>query len=145
MVLLPPSGPLPANATSYLDSFPPSGLSCYFGAALGSGGNVLGITDMLCTVPNTRSLFGAPQNVRMQLNQSNTASMSWSAPIGVIYDGFAVLPLGGTPQLLPASTTTYTLPLSGPTCVLVIATRMGSPVGNGDAICGVTGVSTLGV
>jgi V8-like Glu-specific endopeptidase len=145
MVVLPPGGPLPANTTSYLDNSPPPGLSCYFGAALGGvTGGALGITDMLCDVPNVRSAFGAPQNLRIQLNQSSLATLSWTAPPGLLYDGYMLVPLGGSPQLLPAGTTSHPWLLPGPTCFVLFATRFGAPVGNSDIVCGIPGVSTLG-
>jgi V8-like Glu-specific endopeptidase len=145
MVVLPPGGPLPATATSYFDASPPPGLSCYFGAALGSGsGGALGVTDLLCTVPNVRSVFWAPQNLRLQLNQSSLATLSWTAPAGVLYDGYVLAPLGGTPQALPANATTHSVSLTGPTCFVLFVTRFGAVAGNSDVVCGVPGVSTLG-
>jgi hypothetical protein len=144
LVVLPPGGPLPATATSFVDTAPPPGLSCYFGAALNpSGSGALGVTDLLCDVPNVRSLFWAPQSLRLQLNQSSVASLVWTGPQGVIYDGYVLVPLGGTPITLPASATSQSLSLSGPTCFVLFVTRFGAVVGNSDVVCGVPGVSTL--
>ncbi len=143
--VLPTTGPLPANATSFFDSAPSPGFNCYIVVALGgiTGGGI-GTSDLLCAVPGTRSAVGSPQGFTLRLNQSSVASLSWTGPLGGGFNGYLLAPLGGTPVPLAGSATSATVALSGPTCYVLFATASGTPVGNSDIVCGIPGASTLG-
>ncbi len=143
--VLPSTGPLPGDATSFLDSTAPPGIVCYIVVALGGvSGGALGASDLLCAAPNTHSATGAPQSLTMRLNQSNIASLSWGAPLGGGANGFLLFPLGSSGIPFPNTTTSTSLALSSPTCYVLFATVSGIPVGNSDIVCGIPGASTVG-
>ncbi len=143
--VLPLTGPLPANATSFVDNSPAPGFNCYLVAALGGiTGGVIGTSDLLCAAPNTRSVVASPQGLTLRLNQSNVASLSWTGPIGGGFNGYLLVPIGGTAIPLSASATSTSVALGGPTCYVLFATSSGTPVGNSDIVCGIPGASTLG-
>lgn len=142
--VLPVGSPLPAGATSYLDSTSLflAGTVCYVLLPLGTSPQAL--SDLLCVVLNTGSATGAPQSFSIRLDQSSVATLGWTAPAGGGQLLYALVPLGPgqTPIVLPATATSATHTLSGPTCyVLLVATAGG--IRNTDVLCGVPGVSTL--
>jgi V8-like Glu-specific endopeptidase len=144
LTVLPPGGPLGANTTSYTDASAPAGLSCYLVAALGgTTGGALGVSDLLCGAYGVRSASRAPDRFKLSLNQSSIANLSWVAPAGGGFDSYVLVPLGKTPIVLAANATTASVPVSGPTCLLLFTMQAGAPVGNSDAVCGVPGVNTL--
>jgi len=140
-------GTLPPTATQTTDASAPSGqLSCFVLLPL-NGSAVAGVSDVECSIPNTRSATGAPVAM-VQLNQGTMATVGWSAPAGATSYALYVIPLNGTPSSI--------VPLSGvlrrtmhetggaPTCYVVFALTGGSVSGNSDVLCAVPGSSTLG-
>jgi hypothetical protein len=141
---LPTSDPLPANASTLLDNAPPPRLSCYAVLPLGGvTGAPLGTSDLLCSAPNVRSGIGAPQNLTLRFNQSNVAGLSWTAPANGTFDGYLLVPFGGTPIPIPLNTMTAAFTMSGPTCFALITTQAGAAVGYSDIVCGFPGVATV--
>jgi hypothetical protein len=110
----------------------------------------LGVSDVLCSLPNSAAGAARPQGLTLQLNQSSTATLNWSAPVGGVYDGYQlrVIPLGGGPSQtsnLAAVATTTTHNTGGqPTCYELLTMSGGVPVGRADLLCGIPGVGTLG-
>jgi hypothetical protein len=110
----------------------------------GVTGGVIGTSDLLCAAANTQSAVGSPQGLTLRLNQSNTASLSWSAPPGGGATGYLLFPLGSSGIPLPSTTNSTTVTLSAPTCYVVFATLFNTPIGNSNIVCGIPGASNLG-
>lgn len=137
--------PLPAATTSYTDvSTLTETAYCY--VLLPVSSTVLGMSDVVCILPNTRAGTSRPGNFTLRLNQSSVASLTWIAPGG--QDGYILVavPLDGTPQTtvsLGAEATGATFNTMGvPACFALVATQ-GSAFGNGDVVCGIPGLATL--
>lgn len=146
VAILPSSGLLGAHATELVDSSPPPGPVCYLLLPIGkSPATPLGLSDLLCTVPGTRSATGVPQNLTLTLEETNVARLTWSAPASGAGDGYAIflLPTGGQFHRFGSGRTSASLELSGFTCFMVAPTSGGRPIGNSDVVCGMPGVSTL--
>ncbi len=141
---LPPSGPLPANATTYTDSLSTLGISCYVLVALGgSPPAAIANSDGLCLLPNVRSASRAPTDFTIRLNEGPIAQLSWGPPIGG-HDGYALVVLGSAqpPASLPAAATSASDNTGGASrCYVLFATSAGAPVGNTDALCGIPGIA----
>ena len=145
--ILPPGSSLPAAATDFTDTgATPGQFTCYVLVPFGGTGS-LGLSDALCTVPDTASSTGAPPNARIQLEQSNMATLTWSSPGGQTGYVLRVIPLNGSAPsnvLLPALATRAMHDTGGaPTCYVVLPLSGTSVTGNSDALCAVPGVSTL--
>jgi hypothetical protein len=97
-------------------------------------------SDILCTLRNTRTPTGAPE-ATLRLNQSNTASLSWSHPAGGGHTGYNVKVLVGSPPSapLPPDATGALVPINGLTCFQVEAVGRGSS----DVLCAIPGASTV--
>ena len=139
---------LPGSAVTFSDaSATTAALYCYLLIPLDQA-TALGLSDTLCVLPNTRSGATVPPEFTLRLNQSMTASFSWSNAPGA--DGFVLvaLPLNGAPAYfkpLGANAVTTTDPTGGvPTCYLLVASSGSAPMGNTDILCAVPGVSNLG-
>jgi hypothetical protein len=118
---------------------------CYQVLPVGPRGGVIASSAEVCLAPNTRSLDGGPTTFTVRLNQSNTASLSWTAAGG--QDGFRLTakPSIGAPRsvLLPVgatSTTDNTLGLM--TCYTLEPMLNGVALGKSDQLCAVPGTST---
>lgn len=140
-------GPLAAGATSYTDTTAaPGGLYCYLLVPIDSLG-ILGTSDMQCALPGITTGPAVPSAFTLAMNQSQTASLSWSAPAGGA-DSYVIgiIPLNGQAPsnvVLPGTATSVTRDTGGlPVCYLVAAIR-GATFGITDALCGVPGFSTL--
>jgi hypothetical protein len=145
--VLPPRGsPLPAPAQSYRDVDSLSeAYYCYTLAPL-SGTTSLGASDPICLAPHTHSASGAPPSFTLRLNQSSTASLTWTAPGGQVgYVLQAVAGNGATHyQILAATATSATDNTGGqPTCYVLIPLASASAMGNSDAECGVPDVFSV--
>ena len=145
--LLPPGGSLPPTATDFTDTGATAGqFTCWVLVPLGGPGS-LGLSDALCTVPGSASSTGAPPNARIQLEQSNMATLTWSSPGGQTGYILHAIPLNGTPPTdvsLPALATRAMHDTGGvPTCYVVLPLSGAGVTGNSDALCAVPGVSTL--
>lgn len=146
--VLPSGTALPASATSYTDTASLTDpFYCYalFAFSLTS---VLGNSDALCLLPNSRSAGNVPSNFAVQLNQSNTATLSWMPPgaqTGYLLE--SIPSVGATRQtLLPGTATLTTDDTQGVTTCYVLAPTVGGIViGNSDILCGVPGRATLSV
>ncbi len=139
--LVPPSG-ISAAQTSFSDTTftAPGGVYCYVLLPNTSAGLLR--SDMLCVFRNSRSASGSPENFTLRLNQSNTASLSWNAPIGGGQTGYSLnLLTAAAPPPVPlgAATTSANVPIAGTTCFRLDATGRGSS----DVLCAFTGVSNL--
>jgi hypothetical protein len=146
LTLLPPGPPLPAAATSYVDATAlANGLHCYAALPLGGGGS-LGLSDMLCVIANTRSGTAAV-DYTLRLNQSTTASLSWTAPGGQTGYVLIAMPLTLGPwrvTSLPAGAASATDDTGGvPTCYTLLTLSGSTVTGTTDPLCGVPGVATL--
>jgi hypothetical protein len=98
-------------------------------------------SDILCALLNTRSPIGAPE-VTLRLNQSNTASLTWSHPLGGGQTGYTVRVLVGNatpPAPLGSTAASANVPITGLTCFQVEAVGRGSS----DVLCAIPGASTL--
>ncbi len=142
--MLPPSGPLPRTATTYTDSSPLLGLSCYVLFALGgSPPAATANSDGLCLLPNVRSPTRAPTDFTIRLNEGPIALLSWGPPTGG-HDGYTLAVLGSTqaPVNLPADARSTSHNTGGTShCYVLFATSAGAAVGNTDVLCGIPGVA----
>jgi len=137
-----------ANAVSFSDNDAlPDPVYCYAVFAQGASG-VLGNSDALCLFPNTGGGTSAAAQFRVQLNQSTTTTLRWTAPGGATSLVLFAQPMNGAPLRrvdLAANTTTATDDTSGiPTCYAV-ATLSGTNVtGVTKTLCVWPGRSNLG-
>jgi hypothetical protein len=140
VIALPSGAFLGQAATSYTDTFPtPGGIYCYMVVSFNAVGNRQ--SDILCALRNTRTASGAPE-VKLRLNQSNTASLSWTPPAGGGHTGYNVRVLVGTatpPAPLGPAATGVNVPINGLTCFQVDAVGRGSS----DMLCAIPGASTV--
>jgi uncharacterized repeat protein (TIGR01451 family) len=152
-----PGATLPRNAGSFTDPAPVAGqLNCYLLVPVGPGGTALGLSDVVCIVPGTRSGTVIPGHFTLRLNQGPIASMNWTPPVfppvpQPVYR-LTAFPAGAPPRTtfppaaayLTSSTTDDTGGV--PTCyVLAVVELPGqTSFGNTDLLCGVPGVATLG-
>jgi hypothetical protein len=134
-------GPLPANATTYTDTTA-TGPNCYALFVLGT--NPQGISDFVCDLVGYHTPTGAPQNFTLALNQSSSASLSWSPPATGGQDGYVLVQLGGSGQTLTGDTTRASAAMSGLTCYVLGATSGGTLLGYTDILCGLPGFTNLG-
>jgi hypothetical protein len=142
-----PGSYLPAAATQFTDTTAVAGqLTCYMLLPLDAEG-LLAASDLLCTVPNSRSAAGAPANAMVQLNQSTMATVAWSPPGSQTGYWLWTIPLDGSPQgvvQLPAVARRAMHETRGvPTCYVVLALTGAVVTGNSDVICAIPGRSTL--
>ena len=138
---------LPGTATQHTDAAAAAGqLNCYALLPFGGAG-LLGNSDLLCSVPNTHSVTGAPANAMVQLNQSSMATIAWSPPGGQTSFTLLTIPLNGSPQgavPLPAVATRTMHETGGvPTCYAVLAMTGATVTGNSDILCAIPGHSDL--
>lgn len=141
---LPPTGPLLANAASYVDPTPLQGLNCYALVPIDASGPV-GSSDWLCVVPNTGSPVGAPRLVTIQLNQTSTATFTWVQAATGGQDGYLLWPLGDNPIPLPGNAQRGSHTMAGDTCYVLVPTLRGVATGASDILCGLPGRANLGV
>ncbi len=139
--LLPPGG-IPAGQTSYSDtSFPAAGgVYCYILLPYNAAG--VQRSDMLCVFRNTRTPTGAPENFTLRLNQSSTASLTWSQPIGGGQTGYTLNVLNAAappPISLGPGDTSRDVAITGPTCFRLEAVGRGAS----DVLCAFPGVSSV--
>jgi hypothetical protein len=138
-VVLPPTGPLPASATSFVDAPAPGSLPCYLLFVFGPPG-VAGVSDLLCRFDGIRS-GSPPANFTLRLNESTTASLSWSAVAGASGYVLQAIPLTGAPVRTqtfgPGMTSTTDTIGADFTCYAVAATGVATNVS--DLLCGQAG------
>jgi sugar lactone lactonase YvrE len=127
--------------TSFLDQTAPQGLNCYL--LLPQGTSAMVRSDLECATLGGQSLFGSPQNFTIRLNESNTATMSWTSPSGNLQDSYVLVQAGGANTVLPATATSASVQITGTTCFALIAVRLGTAYGNTDFVCGVPGIQNL--
>ena len=146
-VLPGPTSFLPASATDFTDTGATAGqLTCYTLFPLGASGPP-GRSDLLCTIPRSRSGSGAPANAHVQLDQTTMATLTWSPPGGQTGYALWTIPLDGTPQgvvTLPANATRAMHETSGrPTCYVLFGTNGPAITGNTDVLCAIPGQAAL--
>ena len=141
--------PVAGDLTSYSDASATNGVVyCYVLAAL-SGPTFLGLSDLLCGMAGAESGTVIPQDFALKLGGTANAAMTWTAPVGGA-DSYLLqrIPLDGSPittaALGGAATSTTQAVVSAGTCFQLIAFK-GAAYGTSDVLCGVPGVSTLGL
>lgn len=140
-------GPIGPTETSYNDATVlPSTLNCYLVAPV-SATSTLGLSDLLCAFDGLAAGTAIPGGFTLGLNQSSTATLSWTAPAGGA-DSYALvtLPLfGGAPTSisLPGTAASTTHATGGlPMCYVLVAFQ-GAANGSTNLLCGIPGVATL--
>ncbi len=123
---------LPASTNTFTDTSAPRGLNCYALASVGASPQTF--SDLECAVTGVRT-GAAPQNFSLQLNQSNSARLTWSPPPGGGQDGYALLRLGGSTEVSGASVTNTTVPITGAACFVLGTIKAGEIAGNTDILC----------
>jgi hypothetical protein len=125
---------LPGSALTFSDvGAATAALYCYFLLPLDQA-TPLGVSDALCLFPGTRSGATVPPEFTLRLNQSMTASLSWSTAAGA--DGYVLvaLPLNGAPARFTAlggNDVAVTDPTGGvATCYLLVASSGARPMRN---------------
>lgn len=140
VVDMPAGGPLGPAAVSFTDTFPtPGGIYCYLLVPFNASDSRR--TNILCAIRNTRTPSGAPE-VTLRLDQSTTARLDWSAPVGGGHTGYIVRLVVGAatpPPPLGPTATGADIPVSGLFCLQVEALGRGSS----DILCGIPGISNL--
>jgi hypothetical protein len=142
VAFLPPSGPLGSDATSFADAVPPAGTDCYVLLVLGPSPPVA--SDLLCAMAGLHSATGAPEGFTLRLNQSATASLSWSSPPGGGQDAYLLATLGSGVQSLAGTATSASLTAQGMSCYILVAMQGAKVQGYTDMLCGLPGISTFG-
>lgn len=144
IVLLGPEAPA---VTSFDDAtVPPGTFNCYIVAPVDSVG-LLGLSDLLCAQSGFAGGSAMPGGFTLGLNQTATATLSWTAPAGGA-DGYTllVIPLNGaavTTVALAGSATSSAQATGGsPACYVLFAVQ-GAASGNTNMLCGFPGVATL--
>jgi hypothetical protein len=139
-----PAGGLPAGATAFFDSRPFGGSVCYMLVPV-AGASALGRSDFLCWLANTLTSVGAPQNFTMRLNESNTATFTWTGPLGGGQTSYVLVPFGGQPITLPGTATSATAPATPGTfaCYALLALQGQSTMGFTNVHCGFAGLAQL--
>jgi hypothetical protein len=141
--ILPSTGPLAPSATAFIDTSPSASPVCYaLLPVAGAPPAPIGSSDLLCLLPNTASARGSPQSFTIRLDQSNTATFNWIAPGG--QTGYVLVPIGGSPTVLPSGATTTTHLMAGSTCYTLVAINTQGIQGNTDVLCAIPGVASLG-
>jgi glucose/arabinose dehydrogenase len=146
-----------ASATAFQDSGMPGAptLNCYtlfpLNGALGVPGTVtLGRSDELCAQqPTSVAPYPPPTHFTLRLNQSSTASLSWTNAPGTYGLILVALPLNGSPtRYLPLgfTVTTATDQTGGAaTCYILVAGTNAGTTSTGGLVCGVPGASSFPV
>lgn len=139
---------LPATTATFVDSAVPNGqFACYqLLPLLGLG--MLGKSDVLCNLAGTRVGADAPAQVGVELNQSNTAWVTWTPTNNA--DSYLVFAFpqqaGAATRLLasPSGTQGVADNTGGlPTCYVVATIVGGSIAGNSDIMCAVPGQASI--
>jgi hypothetical protein len=145
VVLLPQGGgPLPSSATSYTDvALLTDPMYCYLLLPVqGLPPAPIASSDALCTLIGIRS-GNVPGGFAVRLNESNTATLSWSPFLfdpGVDYFLIALNANGLRSISVPRGTLSVTDDTGGLfTCYAVMATLNGAAYGNTDGLCGIPG------
>jgi photosystem II stability/assembly factor-like uncharacterized protein len=148
--ILPPGGPLMADATNYTDPGPlTSGdVYCYVLLAM-SGSTVIGNSDQLCLIWDSRTATGTPRRFSVQLNQSTRATLTWLPPSEGTQDAYTlyIVPLDGSAprfQSLPGTATSAMDNTTNiPTCYVLFPSAAGIDLGQSDVLCGIPGQATV--
>jgi hypothetical protein len=144
-VLPSPTSPLPAGATSFVDT---STLTepgyCYQLYALDASGSTRVTSDAACVLIGSQSATGAPNSFALGTNQSR-ATPSWSLTGA---SGYAVLayPSSGPTRLttLPSTGTLMIDDTGGlATCYLVAPASNGQFLGNSEVLCVIPGNASV--
>lgn len=140
--------PLGGDATTYADTTATSGVVyCYVLAILVASNPSPSLSDLLCALPGLGSGTTRPQGFVLSLGGTSSAGMTWSPPVGGA-DSYLLqrIPLDGTPpSAVPLTEEFAEEPVAAAgTCFQVIAFK-GAGFGTSDVLCGVPGVSTLGL
>lgn len=138
---------LPGNATSYSDTTAANGVVyCYALAATGGTG-FLGLSDLECALAGLQAGTVVPGAFRLALNQTATATLTWTPPSGGA-DAYllVVIPLDGSPDSSvslggSAVSATHAVVPAG-TCFQLTAFK-GTAFGLTDVVCGMPGVTTF--
>jgi hypothetical protein len=136
-------GPIGAGALTFNDSGPFSEtVYCYVLVPFDAGGNMLGLSDLVCWVPNSNTLTFA---FTTRLNQSNIAWLNWSAVAGADNYTLWAVPLDGSAPrerlIRDIAATDNTGGVN--TCYYVVPVQGGSPMGQSTMECAFPGVSTM--
>jgi hypothetical protein len=111
--------------------------------------NILGGSNTMCVMPNTRGGTGSPAGLIVKLNLSASATLSWNSPTDVTHTSYqaTAVPLdGSTPR-----TTTLTGGASSlvddthgiPTCYIIVTLIDSRWTGQSDILCALPGTSTV--
>jgi len=142
------SAVLPDRTTTLFHDVAPAydrNLNCYALFPLGSSGP-LGVSDLLCAQLGLRSPARSPGDFTLRLNQSTTASLSWSAPGGELgYELLAVPVDGRNPYVFerPPGATFATDATSGSFTCYQLHAIYSDGLAQTDVVCGLPGVSAF--
>jgi hypothetical protein len=126
----------------------PETINCY-AAFPANGSDVLGRSDLLCYLPESRSLANVPGEVEIRLWQSQTATvLFYDPPPGTTAFAVRAYPMDGGPHRTyfvgPAATSIGDDTGGVATCYVVfVLGEQYAIVGNADALCAVPGYSTF--
>jgi hypothetical protein len=141
------NNPLPPSATTFTDAGAISReANCYVVAPVDAAGSTLGVSDMVCIVPNTASASGAPPTFTLKID-GDGARMFWSPPGGETGYALFIYPQDGSPsriQKLRPTSTNWWVNLNGAAACFVLAPANGTTLmGHSDMLCAVPGVRTV--
>ena len=141
------SATLPAGSAAFTDVAPawPPTLNCYVLVPLGPAG-LLGVSDALCARQGLASpaVAGAPQNFTLRLNESATASLSWSGLGGHLGSLLLAVPFDGRPPRvtwLPVSASSATDATGGVFTCYQLHAVYSTGSAQTDLVCGLPGVA----
>jgi uncharacterized repeat protein (TIGR01451 family) len=140
---------LPADATSSAISLEadPNSIHCFVLVAFDGSYRLLTRSDMLCTIPGYVIGTGAPSDFTIRLNESTSATFSWTAPGGQTGYVLHAYPMNGNPPYqidLPTDAGAVTDPTGGiVTCYVLVAKSGDDVIGVTNALCAVPGFSSF--
>jgi uncharacterized repeat protein (TIGR01451 family) len=141
----PPTGMLPPDTTSYVDSTAVAGqINCYQVAPMSAEGAGLALSKMLCAAPGIASPPGALGDYR--LARPDITELTWS-PFGG-QTGYVLRRwqdgIGGSVDIpLPPEVTSYRDGVGNATCFVLFPVNGSTVLANSNALCAVPGKGTL--
>jgi hypothetical protein len=136
-----PPGPLPANASSLVDTMAaPGSIPCY--AVIPTSGTAPSLgqpSNLVCAALGTGSAAGGPLSFTVRPSPEGQLTASWESPLGGGQDGYLLLafPTGSAPvvQNLPGQVVSTTAAIEGLTCYWLITLKGGIVLGYSDLLC----------
>lgn len=139
VTVLPATGPLPPDATGFVDSAPLAGqTNCYSVAAVDEGGEAMGVSPLLCLRQGSATGAAPPATFTIELPSVSTARLRWSGTGGETGYVLGIYQGGQPPRYRTfAASTTGTSFNTGlqPICFVLAAVSGSTVTGSSDLLC----------